>query len=72
MTSSNDTAIETFRANDGVIGGHFEGKTTLILHTPGRKSGKQFVNPRRYPGFAEYERQTAGVRTIPVLELMRA
>jgi deazaflavin-dependent oxidoreductase (nitroreductase family) len=26
---------------------------------------------RRYPGFAEYERQTAGVRTIPVLELTR-
>jgi deazaflavin-dependent oxidoreductase (nitroreductase family) len=26
---------------------------------------------RRYPGFAEYERQTAGVRTIPVLELKR-
>jgi len=27
---------------------------------------------RRYPGFAEYESQTAGVRTIPVLELSRA
>jgi deazaflavin-dependent oxidoreductase (nitroreductase family) len=27
---------------------------------------------RRYPGFAEYARQTAGVRTIPVLELKRA
>ena len=27
---------------------------------------------RRYPGFAEYERQTAGVRVIPVLELRRA
>ena len=27
---------------------------------------------RRFPGFAEYERQTAGVRTIPVLELRRA
>jgi hypothetical protein len=27
---------------------------------------------RRYPGFAGYERQTAGVRTIPVLELRRA
>ncbi|ALG86053.1 nitroreductase family deazaflavin-dependent oxidoreductase [Gordonia phthalatica] len=26
---------------------------------------------RRYPGFAEYERQTAGVRTIPVLALTR-
>ena len=27
---------------------------------------------RRYPGFADYARQTAGVRTIPVLELRRA
>ena len=27
---------------------------------------------RRYPGFAGYARQTAGVRTIPVLELSRA
>jgi len=27
---------------------------------------------RRYPGFAGYARQTAGVRTIPVLELTRA
>jgi hypothetical protein len=26
---------------------------------------------RRYPGFADYERQTAGVRTTPVLELRR-
>jgi deazaflavin-dependent oxidoreductase (nitroreductase family) len=27
---------------------------------------------RRYPGFAEYEQKTAGVRTIPVLALTRA
>ncbi|BCJ47302.1 hypothetical protein GCM10010168_71090 [Actinoplanes ianthinogenes] len=27
---------------------------------------------RRYPGFAEYEQKTAGIRTIPVLELTRA
>jgi deazaflavin-dependent oxidoreductase (nitroreductase family) len=26
---------------------------------------------QRYPGFAEYARQTDGVRTIPVLELRR-
>lgn len=26
---------------------------------------------RRYPGFAEYARKTAGIRTIPVLELAR-
>lgn len=27
---------------------------------------------RRYPGFAEYEAKTAGIRTIPVLALNRA
>jgi deazaflavin-dependent oxidoreductase (nitroreductase family) len=27
---------------------------------------------RRYPGFAEYAQQTAGIRTIPVLALQRA
>ena len=27
---------------------------------------------RRYPGFAEYAKQTEGIRTIPVLELRRA
>lgn len=27
---------------------------------------------RRYPGFADYERKTAGIRTIPVLALKRA
>jgi deazaflavin-dependent oxidoreductase (nitroreductase family) len=27
---------------------------------------------RRYPGFAEYETRTAGVRTIPVLRLTRS
>ena len=45
MASFNDTIIETFRANDGVLGGHWEGKESLLLHTPGRKSGKEYVNP---------------------------
>jgi len=45
MASFNDTVIEDFRANAGVLGGHWEGKTTLLLHTLGRKSGKEYVNP---------------------------
>jgi deazaflavin-dependent oxidoreductase (nitroreductase family) len=45
MASFNDTVIENFRANAGVLGGHWEGKTTLLLHTRGRKSGKEYVNP---------------------------
>jgi deazaflavin-dependent oxidoreductase (nitroreductase family) len=27
---------------------------------------------RRYPGFADYEKRTAGIRTIPVLALRRS
>ena len=45
MASFNDTVIEQFRANDGVLGGHWEGKKVLLLHAPGRKTGKEFVNP---------------------------
>jgi deazaflavin-dependent oxidoreductase (nitroreductase family) len=45
MASFNDTVIENFRAGNGVMGGHWEGKKTLLLHTVGRKSGKTFVNP---------------------------
>ena len=45
MASWNDAVIETFRANDGVVGGHWEGKTLILLHTVGRRSGNQNVNP---------------------------
>ena len=135
----NAGTIAQFRANEGKVGGNFEGAPMVLLHHSGRKSGREYVTPtmylphdtnpdviyvfatkggastnpdwyytlaaagngsvergtetytvtvhqlagaerdriyaeqaRRYPGFAEYERQTAGVRTIPVLELTRA
>lgn len=45
MASWNDTVIETFRANDGAVDGHFEGKTLILLHSIGRRSGKEYVNP---------------------------
>ena len=45
MASFNDSIIEQFRGNAGVLGGHWEGKDTLLLHTPGRKTGKESVNP---------------------------
>jgi deazaflavin-dependent oxidoreductase (nitroreductase family) len=147
----NAQTIAEFRANEGKVGGPFEGAPMVLLHHQGRTSGREFVTPimylpnetepdaiyvfatkggaptnpdwyfnltadsgsgsgsgsgsdagsgsvergtetydvtireltgderdrvyaeqaRRYPGFAEYERQTAGVRTIPVLELTR-
>ena len=45
MASFNDTVIDNFRASDGVLGGHWEGKSTLLLHVHGRKSGRELVNP---------------------------
>jgi deazaflavin-dependent oxidoreductase (nitroreductase family) len=125
----NAKTIAEFRANEGRVGGTFEGAPIVLVHHRGRKSGREHVTPvmylphdaepdiiyafatkagapanpdwyanlaaagngsvergteaykvtvreltgaERYPGFAEYERQTAGVRTIPVLELSRA
>lgn len=44
----NQRIIDEFRANDGVVGGGFEGKTLLLLHTIGAKSGKERVNPVAY------------------------
>jgi deazaflavin-dependent oxidoreductase (nitroreductase family) len=136
MSDWNSQTITEFRANEGRVGGVFEGAPMALLHHRGRKSGREYVTPtmylahetdpaiiyvfatksgaptnpdwyvnlitagratiergtetydvtvqeltgpdrdrvyaeqaRRYPGFAEYEHQTAGIRTIPVLEL---
>jgi deazaflavin-dependent oxidoreductase (nitroreductase family) len=130
--------IEEFRANEGRVGGQFEGAPMVLVHHRGRRTGRELVNPmmylrddedpdtvyvfaskagaptdpdwyhnlvaageaevevgterypvtvtdltgadrdrvyaeqaRRYPGFADYEKKTAGVRTIPVVALRR-
>ena len=135
----NEKVIADFRANDGRVGGPFEGAPMVLVHHRGRRSGQGYVNPMmylaaergdgsiyvfaskggaptnpdwyynltaagagtielgtgifpvtvrelhgeehdriyaeqasRYPGFAEYAEKTAGVRTIPVLELTPA
>jgi deazaflavin-dependent oxidoreductase (nitroreductase family) len=145
-TDWNSKTIAEFRANQGRVGGPFEGAPMVLVHHRGRKSGREYVTPMmyllddaedaedaedaddniyvfatkagaptnpdwyynltaagegsvergtesyqvtvgeltgadrdrvyaeqasRYPGFADYERQTAGIRTIPVLELTR-
>jgi deazaflavin-dependent oxidoreductase (nitroreductase family) len=139
MSDWNSGTIAEFRANEGRVGGTFEGAPIVLLHHRGCKSAREYVTPmmylphdtepdivyvfatkggaptnpdwyynltaagdasvergteryevtvremtgaerdrayaeqaRRYLGFAEYARQTAGVRTIPVLELRRA
>jgi deazaflavin-dependent oxidoreductase (nitroreductase family) len=44
----NSKIIEEFRANDGKVGGPFEGAPLLLLHTVGAKTGQQRVNPMMY------------------------
>jgi deazaflavin-dependent oxidoreductase (nitroreductase family) len=51
MTDANDPnrkIIEEFRANDGIVGGMFEGMPLLLLHHVGAKSGTERVNPLAY------------------------
>ncbi len=44
----NQGIIDEFRANNGKVGGRFEGKTLLLLHTTGAKSHKPHINPAAY------------------------
>ena len=84
MQDFNAKIIEEFRANQGVVGGQFEGAPLLLLTTTGAKSGQPRVTPVVYraegdrvfadhaavnPGFAEYQANTE--RVIPVVELVR-
>jgi deazaflavin-dependent oxidoreductase (nitroreductase family) len=44
----NAQIIEEFQANDGRVGGMFEGMPLLLLHHTGAKSGKSRINPLAY------------------------
>ena len=44
----NTQIIEEFRANEGRVGGMFEGATLLLLHHTGAKSGTSRINPLGY------------------------
>jgi len=44
----NRQIIEEFRANEGKVGGQFEGAPLLLLTTTGAKSGKQRINSLAY------------------------
>lgn len=48
MSDWNTKIIEEFRANDGQVGGPFEGAPVLLLHTTGARSGLERVNPMMY------------------------
>lgn len=41
----NAKVIEEFRANEGRVGGGFEGMDLLLLHHVGARSGQSYVNP---------------------------
>ena len=48
MSDWNAGIIEEFRANEGRVGGNFEGAPVLLLHTTGAKSGEERVHPMMY------------------------
>ena len=48
MSDWNTRIIEEFRANEGKVGGNFEGRTLLLLHHTGAKTGTERVNPLAY------------------------
>jgi deazaflavin-dependent oxidoreductase (nitroreductase family) len=45
MTDPNQAIIDEFRANEGRVGGFFEGKSLALVHHKGAKSGTERVNP---------------------------
>jgi deazaflavin-dependent oxidoreductase (nitroreductase family) len=44
----NDKIIEEFRANEGRVGGPFEGASMILIHHVGAKTGTERVNPLAY------------------------
>ena len=55
--------IDEFHANEGRVGGPFEGVPLLLLHHTGAKSGEHRINPTG----CTYEEK--GGRVIPVIVL---
>jgi deazaflavin-dependent oxidoreductase (nitroreductase family) len=47
-TDWNAPIIEEFHANQGKLGGPFEGASILLLHHTGAKSGRERTNPLAY------------------------
>lgn len=45
---ANQRIIDEFHTNNGKVGGRFEGKTLLLLHTKGAKSQQERINPVAY------------------------
>ena len=48
MSDFNVSIIDEFRANEGRVGGPFEGAPMVLVHNTGRKSGAERINPMMY------------------------
>ena len=48
MSDWNEKIIAEFRANEGKVGGNFEGAPLLLLHSTGARTGKERVSPMMY------------------------
>ncbi|MFC9999091.1 nitroreductase family deazaflavin-dependent oxidoreductase [Nocardia sp. NPDC127526] len=48
MNEFNENVIAEFRANDGKVGGTFEGRYMVLITTTGAKSGRPVTNPLVY------------------------
>lgn len=48
MSDWNADTIAEFRANEGRVGGPFEGAPLVLVHHVGRKSGTEYVAPMMY------------------------
>ena len=48
INAFNESIADEFRANDGKVGGQFEGAELLLLTTTGAKSGEPRVSPLAY------------------------
>jgi len=66
MSDWNNKIIEEFRANEGRIGGPFEGAPLLLLHTVGARTGQERVNPMMYlpvdGGYAVFASKAGAVK----------
>jgi deazaflavin-dependent oxidoreductase (nitroreductase family) len=48
MSDFNQDTINEFRANEGRVGGYFEGAPLVLVRHVGRRSGQEHVNPMMY------------------------
>jgi deazaflavin-dependent oxidoreductase (nitroreductase family) len=48
MSDWNEKVIAEFRANEGRVGGQFDGAAMVLLHHTGRTSGREYVAPLVY------------------------